>query len=188
MKKIGIKVRSHPSSEVRQVESASGRELRADALYGVGGNENIILSLESQELNIGTNFVQDIKRLVIEWLEMFFRPWHDKERARQRTSIKKRGEKRRFRRKTRYPKDRRSPSGSADRLPCVNCKRRICTQDRESGNWHFPQCKYFKNFLIWEWERIVQLVTRKRRSDLQVLHEKEKGMHNNPRRNKYRLQ
>ena len=46
----------------------------------------------------------------------------------------------------------------------------------------------FQEILIWEWERIVHLVTRKRRSDLQVLHEKEKGMRNNPRRNKYRLQ
>ena len=130
----------------------------------------------------------DIKRLVIQWREMFFRPWHDKERARQRTSIKKRGEKRQFRRKTRYPKDRRSPSGKADRLPCVNCKRRICSQDRESGNWQFPHCKCFKNDNCGNGKGLSICSPANEEAIYQLSTNRKKGKHNNPRSNKYRLQ
>ena len=50
--------------------------------------------------------IWDIKKLVLEWREMFLQTWHGKERERQRNSIKMPGWTRQLRRNTMYPKGR----------------------------------------------------------------------------------
>ena len=74
----------------------------------------------------------------------------------------------------------RSASGKEDRLPRVNCSRKEIAATIEGVIMGILRIANTSRKINAKWERIVHSFTRKRRSDLPLLHERKQGKQNVP--------